>query len=391
MLLAGTAFAILWAPSHATALDLNDTVCDVRQTLSLLLEPCPEEPAPPTTQPTVNKANRSGPVSHNAAPNTTAKPVRSARAAATTPQSPPLAQTPRQMTPEPQQAPVATVLTVASHTPVPAWREGLIIGMTALAAVLMLWLLIVRPRRRGEVQAIDQLKDDLVSNLTHELRTPLTPLIGYPQMLADGRLRGSQVRRVAEQMMSASRQLERRIDALVTYATLRRGALAPGTDVVDFAELLRGIAERSGDGRVFVRVDGSVPQVRCDERLVTLAVQELVDNALKFSPDGGDVQIVASRFAGRDHEATVEISVVDHGIGLSPADLAAAFEEFRQLDASSTRRFGGIGLGLTLADQIARLHGGEVRASSTPGHGSVMTFSIPERLALSSAVPVHAA
>ncbi|MGH2830992.1 MAG: sensor histidine kinase [Actinomycetota bacterium] len=288
----------------------------------------------------------------------------------------------------PAKGELVTVPTAAHRA---VWKEGLAVGFLAFATALLIWIVGIRSRRQLRSDEVARLKEDLVSNLSHELFTPLTPVVGYAQLLAGGRLSTAQVRHVAKQMMVASEQLEHRIDTLVTYATLRRGDVSPGADAVDVASLIGGVAASRGEDRVSVRVAEPIPVIRADDRLLRIALGELIDNAVKFSPEGGEVEVTAVRALDAGGDARVMISVADRGIGMDEDALAAAFGEFQQFDASSTRRFGGVGLGLTLADGIARLHGGEVVGISAPGRGSVFTLWIPEQVARSSALPVRAA
>jgi signal transduction histidine kinase len=110
-------------------------------------------------------------------------------------------------------------------------------------------------------------------------------------------------------------------------------------------------------------------------------LDELVDNAVKYSPEGGTVRIgVASR--NSNDRPMLRIEVTDEGIGIEPGDLAGIFEGFSQVDASDTRSFGGLGLGLTFVKRLAEAHGGAVTAESSPGRGSSFSFTVP-------AVDVH--
>jgi two-component system, OmpR family, sensor histidine kinase SenX3 len=113
-----------------------------------------------------------------------------------------------------------------------------------------------------------------------------------------------------------------------------------------------------------------------------LAVDELIDNAVKFSPDGGRIAVTVSAASSGNGDGaaqvdSVEISVKDPGKGMAPAEQAAAFGEFVQGDASDTRRFGGLGLGLSLVQRVVEGHGGRVSCVSAPGQGSTFTLTLP--------------
>ncbi len=121
-------------------------------------------------------------------------------------------------------------------------------------------------------------------------------------------------------------------------------------------------------------IDADVGSIVADERKVRQILLNLLSNAVKFTPDGGRVSLASKR--GNN---CVEISVADTGIGISPQDQAALFEEFRQVGTDSARKHEGTGLGLALAKRFVELHGSTVRVESAPGKGTTFTFSLPDR------------
>jgi signal transduction histidine kinase len=105
-------------------------------------------------------------------------------------------------------------------------------------------------------------------------------------------------------------------------------------------------------------------------------LDELLDNAVKYSPEGGAIRVgVAARNAGTRRMLRIDVS--DRGIGIEPEDLARIFQDFSQVDASDTRAFGGLGLGLTFVKRLAEAHGGQIEAESEPGRGSTFSFTVP--------------
>jgi signal transduction histidine kinase len=176
-------------------------------------------------------------------------------------------------------------------------------------------------------------------------------------------------------MIAASDRLERVIDQIVSLAEIQRGAVEARGTSIDVRAL---IDETVGDLRaddlhpISVSVAAGVPSVEGSERMLRAALRALVDNAVKFSPDGGPITIEAHA-----RDGTLRVTVRDRGIGMSRAQLRVAFDAFRQGDGSETRAFGGLGIGLALADRIARAHGGSLVASSRRGHGSAFTIAIP--------------
>jgi signal transduction histidine kinase len=118
------------------------------------------------------------------------------------------------------------------------------------------------------------------------------------------------------------------------------------------------------------------PRVLADRRLLERSIDELIDNAVKFSPEGG-VVTVRTELVGAGDGRAVEISVSDEGIGIAPTDFDRIFSDFSQIDGSATRRYGGLGLGLPFVQRVVAAHGGALRATSEPGHGSTFTMELP--------------
>src|SRR5205085_5274175 len=124
------------------------------------------------------------------------------------------------------------------------------------------------------------------------------------------------------------------------------------------------------------RVEGGIPDVVADSTYLAQALDELIDNAVKYSPDGGRI-VVSARMAEGEDGPEVEIAVSDEGMGVPADRLDSVLQDFTQGDASSTRRFGGLGLGLALVHRIARAHGGDLRVTSVPDAGSTFTIVLP--------------
>lgn len=223
-----------------------------------------------------------------------------------------------------------------------------------------------------------RVKDEFLANISHELRTPLTAVMGYLSILQEelsGPLTEGQRRDLA-QVKRASQQLLSLIDDLLELTALKRGATELVIEDLDPRELLEEVAQ-SVDGRpegVDVRVTGPphlLPYMRTDRHRVAKILTSLLANAYKFTTMG---EVEASVDLREDH---VVFSVRDTGIGIPPEAQALIFEEFRQVDGSETRQYGGSGLGLTLARQMARILGGDITVDSTPGEGSTFTVELP--------------
>lgn len=255
---------------------------------------------------------------------------------------------------------LAAELAVGDHTVPVLVTTGVLVGRRdGVEGTVM----VMRDMRRE--QEVDNLKSAILANIGHELRTPLTPIKGYAAMFRDHRLDHDQTEAFAEEIIGGVDQLERVIGQLVTFATIAAGRLSVQAATVPIGDMSDAVRQR-WSGRVDASHRFSVSAtdpgltVELDPVLVAQAIDELVDNALKYSPDGGAVT-VAFDVAGEASELVVTVN--DAGVGMPPGQLDAvanAVDPFRQGDASETRRFGGLGLGLACADRIVRAHGGRL-------------------------------
>jgi len=258
--------------------------------------------------------------------------------------------------------------------PVPAAALAAIASALAIAVVL-------RRRSRTAFVARDpeaefrRLTSTLLANLSHELYTPLTPVKGYVSILRNHDLDGARVHELAELMAGASDRLESTLESVVAYAEAESSRVDPHHDAVDVAELLRASIARSG-ARVDLKIDRPLPRVCLHARFIDIAVRALIDNAAKFSPKGASIRMTVRSSAGTGGRF-LAIEVADRGIGMTPRQLRVAFEPFRQVDDATTRSYGGLGVGLSLARRVAGAHGGRLIATSRRGRGSIFTLSIP--------------
>jgi PAS domain S-box-containing protein len=226
---------------------------------------------------------------------------------------------------------------------------------------------------------VERMKREFLSNVSHELRTPLTPIIGYSEIMVRRALTQDKSREFAASILDSAKRLERIVAMLVDFSAIEGGRLSMDLQPVPLSELLResvnGWHERSPKHKFNVRAARSLPQALVSPVLFRRIVSELVDNAVKYSPGGGRVGISAAE-AARGGKRMLEVTVSDQGIGIEPDDLARIFQDFRQVDASDTRSFGGLGLGLTLVQRLVEAHGGTIEAESRPGKGSTFRFTV---------------
>jgi len=230
-----------------------------------------------------------------------------------------------------------------------------------------------------ELQELSRLRDQVVQNVSHELRTPLTLIQGYADLLIKGDLGpiAPQQRDALEMILDRTVILARLIYNLTTLRTLSQRVLA--VSPLSLAEIVRKVLSNYHDlaARAGVRFEDSLPAdlppVMGDKERLGLVFMHLIDNAIKFSPDGGTVRVSAWAEDGQVH-----VSVRDEGIGIAPEHIGRIFERFYQVNGSTTRQFGGMGVGLALVWEIVEAHGGTVDVESEPGKGSTFTVSLPQ-------------
>jgi len=245
----------------------------------------------------------------------------------------------------------------------------------------------LRIGRTGERRELDRLQDEFIQNVAHELRTPLTMVRGYVEMLAEEQLDEETRRRAASVAKSNTEALVELVEAITTLHEVRPKQLNP--QPVDLATLARTAAQmvqqkahRAGV-KVLLNIPSDLPRVTADSSRLIEALKQLLDNAIKFSPDGGTVTLDLS---AKRNNVRVEIS--DQGIGILAGKLKRIFDRFYQVDGSTTRRFGGLGLGLAIVKAIVEAHNGRVWATSSgAGQGSTFAFTLPVQAAKPLPIP----
>jgi signal transduction histidine kinase len=230
------------------------------------------------------------------------------------------------------------------------------------------------------VSELSQLKANFISNISHELRTPLTHIKGYVELLITeslGSITEEQRHALTVSQQSANR-LTSLVEDLIMISLASRGELSVKQENVDIRRLanltVKSYAERALDRdiQLLAMVDDNVPLVQADSQKTAWVLGHLVDNAIKFTPSGGSV-VVSIKCEG---ENLVIISVTDTGIGIPSHRIEDVFEPFHQLDGSTTRKYGGTGLGLSLVRQIVEAHGSMLEVQSTEGRGSSFKFPL---------------
>lgn len=239
------------------------------------------------------------------------------------------------------------------------------------------------------MQEVDRLKSSFLATVSHELRTPLTSVIGYAEMLYEG-LAGplnNEQREYMQTILNKADQLLQLITALLEASILESGPVPMQREPLSMRQIIdrvvSGLGPNARSRRIEVRpLDPDLPRALGDARKIRQVLRNLIANAVKFTSESGHIQIdvqvgALSRHAGPDAERGLRVVVADSGIGIPLENQELIFEPFFQVDSSSTRRYGGTGLGLTLAKSYIEANGGYIWVESTPGQGSAFTFSIP--------------
>jgi PAS domain S-box-containing protein len=232
---------------------------------------------------------------------------------------------------------------------------------------------------RAEAERAGRMKDEFLANLSHELRTPLNAILGWSQILRTGRLDGEDSRQGLEAIERNARAQTRIIEDLLELSRIISGKVRLDVQRLDLSgvvaaaiDTVRPAAEAKGV-RVHSALDPDAGPVSGDPNRLQQVFWNLLSNAVKFTPRGGRVQVLLERVSSH-----VEVGVIDTGEGIAPEFLPHVFGRFRQADGSTTRRHGGLGIGLSIVRQLVELHGGSVRVQSGgPGAGATFTVALP--------------
>lgn len=226
----------------------------------------------------------------------------------------------------------------------------------------------------------NRLKSEFLANVSHELRTPLNSILGFAELLKDqlGSNADPKLLRFAQNIHNSGSSLLDLINDLLDLAKIEAGKMDVRSEPLSLSDVFEGLISllkplsEPKKLRVVSDVAEDVPIIRTDPAKLQQVLYNFLSNAIKFSPVGGRVDVVARREDGQ-----IRISVTDQGPGIDPANHTVIFEKFRQLDASVTRQHGGTGLGLAISKELARLMGGSVGVISTPGQGATFWLVIP--------------
>jgi PAS domain S-box-containing protein len=244
-----------------------------------------------------------------------------------------------------------------------------------------------------EAERANRVKSQFLASMSHELRTPLNAILGFSELLSDdatGRFDEATRRRFLDQIHSGGEHLLQLINDILDLSKVEAGQMELQLQPVEVRSLIdevRATVEPLARGKAITLDAEPGPELRliADRAKVRQMLLNLVSNAIKFTPNGGRIQI-----RGRRVDSWVEIAVSDTGIGIAVEDLGRLFTEFQQLDAGPGRQQEGTGLGLALTRRFAELHGGQVMVESALGKGSTFTLRLPlEATPLRAPAPVE--
>ena len=229
------------------------------------------------------------------------------------------------------------------------------------------------------VQMAEQ-KKQFVANICHELRTPVSTILGYSEVLLDPGFSGNH-QNILERIVTNGRDLSQLMDGLLNFSRVEAETMTATPEEINVRELFQALEImtkrllRKRPVEFRIQIDSSVEAVRTDGKTLQQILMHLLTNALKFTERGEISLEIRPHPSAKD--GFVEFCVSDTGIGIGQKDQEVIFEEFRQLDGSSTRQYGGTGLGLSLCKKMAHAIGGRIEVQSELGHGSTFSVILP--------------
>jgi signal transduction histidine kinase len=240
-------------------------------------------------------------------------------------------------------------------------------------------------RELAELRSRDALKTQFLSNISHDLRTPLTAIITHAEILREGILGPISPRQLESVagIISGGRQLLDMVGEILTYAKATANRLRLDvtefelSDVVMQVSAINEAVARKRALSVATEMPDSLPPVIADREKITHVLNNLIGNAIDFTPNAGHVWVRG--WHGEDQGRGAHfVEVGDDGIGIAPEYQELVFDEFAQVDSSASRQHHGTGLGLTIAKRLVELHGGRIWVESKQGEGSRFIFTIPD-------------
>ncbi|MBI3815191.1 MAG: HAMP domain-containing histidine kinase [Nitrospinae bacterium] len=231
-----------------------------------------------------------------------------------------------------------------------------------------------------QLKKYDLLKSEFLANISHELRTPLTSVIGFSRLLMDDNSLSPDKKEYLTIISQSSNNLLNLINDLLDISKVEAGEMelfVHPTDInFTISNTIYSLSPMITEYKhtVVEQLDQSISEIEADPRRVQQIVSNLLVNAVKYTPQGGQITVTSTNSYDE-----VWVTVRDTGVGISPENLGVIFDRFRQVDGSTTRKFGGIGIGLDLTKALVNMHGGRIWVESEPGKGSAFTVALPKK------------
>ncbi len=230
-----------------------------------------------------------------------------------------------------------------------------------------------------DLRKLERVRRDFIANVSHEFRTPLTAIQGFAETLLAGAIDDPQNRlRFLEIILEHSRRLARLTEDLLMLSKMDADRLELEIRRLSASQFVEGCIETTQrpaaekDLRISVNLQQPLPDIAADRRRLAEVLQNLLDNAMQYTPSGGQIMVSASA-----NDAEVTFTVSDTGIGIPRADQSRIFERFYRVDVARSREVGGTGLGLSIAKHLVEVHGGRIWVESEVGQGSQFHFTVP--------------
>jgi len=221
-------------------------------------------------------------------------------------------------------------------------------------------------------------RSEFLTTVSHELKTPLTSVKGYTHLLKQGKLKDADFDRAVETLTRNVDRIVQLVNDILILGEIE--LVVPQMELINLESIVRGIVEQQTSRatesglHILTEIEAGLPRLRGDESTLSQAINALLDNAIKFSPDGGDI-VVKVRRDGR-HAVIV---VTDPGVGMEPDVIGHIFDRSHLLDEKGDHLFGGMGIGLPLVRAVVHHHDGTIDVESQPGKGSTFTVRLPFR------------
>jgi PAS domain S-box-containing protein len=227
-----------------------------------------------------------------------------------------------------------------------------------------------------QLERLNKAKSDFVSIVSHEFRSPLTGIQGFSELMRDEKMSADEVREYSADINREAERLNRMINELLDLDRMESGRMTLHPEAVDLETLVTSLvastASRAPGHRLRVQLDPTTPVVAADRDKLTQVMVNLLDNAIKYSPDGGEICVGVGRVGPDAH-----LWVRDQGLGIPADALESVFERYTRIESGEHRPIHGTGLGLPIVRQIVELHGGRVWVESTSGAGSTFHVTLP--------------